>query len=184
MKYVKAFEPEHNWLLKNGLSEDQIEVFYTEVALDIIRSDDRYERHNLPMFGQHETEDDDGKEQFGHFVYRRGSQRDKSTVEEEDETGWCAMKLCITPIYTEDNTDVYLESVSIVEQLGDKELIDAIAAMSERRHQILELLVDGWPQKKIAAYLGISSAAVSKHAAAIEKALEPYFLKKRWVRLI
>lgn len=184
MKYVKAFEPEHKWLLKNGLSEDQIEVFYTEVALDIIRSDYRYERHNLPMFGQNKSEDDDDKEQFGHFVHRRGSQRDKSAAEEEDETGWCAMKLCITPIYTEDNTDAYLESVSIVEQLGDKELIDTIASMTERRQQILELLVDEWPQKKIAAHLGISGAAVSKHVAAIEKTLEPYFVKTRWIRLI
>ena len=184
MLYWKYFKEDYQWLKAHGATKEQIDFYYKTVALDGLRNDVRYDRHNLPLYGQNKSEDDDDKEQFGHFVYQRGSQRDKSAAEEEDETGWCAMKLCITPIYAEDNTDVYLESVSIVEQLGDKELIDAIASMTERRQQILELLVDEWPQKKIAAYLGISGAAVSKHVAAIEKTLEPYFVKTRWIRLI
>lgn len=180
MKYRKDFEPEHLWLLKNGFPEKDIESFYLDAALDILRSNDRHKEHNLPMYGKPDAEDGC---QSDAIVYRRGSVRKKSDAEKEDQTGWCWMKLCVTPLYCEDVMDVYLESVSVLEQVGDEELNLAISHLTERQQLILELLVDEWSQTKIAAHLGVSCAAVSKQVHTIRKALEPYYSEYHWLKL-
>ncbi|HKW78795.1 MAG TPA: helix-turn-helix domain-containing protein [Candidatus Limnocylindria bacterium] len=42
-------------------------------------------------------------------------------------------------------------------------LVDAIAAPTTRKRQVLELVAAGYATKQIAAELGISDAAVEKH---------------------
>ena len=180
MEYRKDFEPEHQWLLKNGFPEEDIESFYLDTELDILRSNDRHNRHDLPMYGKPDSE---GNDQADVIACRRGSVRKKSDAEKEDRTGWCWMKLCITPLYYEDETDVYLESVSVLEQLGDEKLNLAISRLTERQQLILELLVDEWSQTRIAAHLGVSCAAVSKQVRVIQKTLEPYYSELHYLRL-
>lgn len=171
---------EHDWLLKNGLLEEVIQKFYMDIAEEILQSNDRYNDHNLPMYGK-DTDDENHCPDI--FAYQSGSQRKSGEEKLNDQTDWSSIKICIVPLATEDGTEIYVESVTIIKQLGDVELENAIRSLSTRQQTIMELLVEGWPQKKIAAYLGISNAAVSKHASTIEKTLEPYFVKKHWLRL-
>lgn len=176
MNYRKEFLKEYKWLLKNGMTKEQIEQFYLGAAREVILSDDRYYKHNLPMYGKDEEDDNDGGnvEEFGTFSYQRGNQRKKSVAEEDDETGWCAIKLCVVIICSEDHPDIYDPSKPTAKQLEDDELRKAVKSLSKRRRFIFEMLMAGWPQNAIASHLGISCAAVSKNVTAIRQALEPY----------
>lgn len=183
MTYDNSFMEEYWRLKKQGVPKDQIEYYYKAVAVEGINSDKRYARHNLPLYGKSEDEGEgSGVEEFGFFCYQSGTQRPQPE-EAPDPMKWCSIRLSVVPIYAEDAEDIYLESVSILEQLDDKDIIELISSLSERRQQIVELLVAGWSQTRIAAHLGISSAAVSKHVAHIAKTLEPYFRKKHWIKL-
>lgn len=173
MNYRKEFLKEYKWLLKNGMTKEQIEHFYLGAAREVILSNERFYKHNLLMCGQEEDADDSNNDS-GRFVYQRGSQRKKSVAEEEDETGWCAIKLCVVIICSEDRPDIYDPSKPTAKQLEDDELRKAVEGLSKRRRFIFEMLMAGWPQNAIASHLGISCAAVSKNVTAIRQTLEPY----------
>jgi len=177
MNYRKEFLGEYKRLQRSGMTEEQIEQFYLGAAREVILSDDRYYKHNLPMYGKDEEDDNDGGnnvEEFGTFSYQRGSQRKKSVAEKEDETGWCAIKLCVTMLCSEDRPDIYDASIPITKQLENDALCNAIEGLTERRRYIFDMLMAGWPQNIIAKTLGISCAAVSKNVTAIRQTLEPY----------
>lgn len=210
MKYRKEFLEEYRQLKKHGMPEELIEDYYTSVAREVIRSNDRYIRHNKCLYSN-------SKGDFNPdiFYYQSGSLRkqDKAgeesaeveksieDLEKEDQcrnqqgaieddsektentTDWATIKIIAVSLATEDNTDIYVEHVEITEQLGDAELQKAIWSLSERQQEILELILDGWRQNRIAERLGISGAAVCKHVKIIEKVLEPYYRKTRWLKI-
>lgn len=176
--YYSDFYDDYLFLKSLGMSEEYINEFFFSVAYESIRNDINFNKHNRPMFSQ--DEERNRLLDSGIFTYRLASQTEE---EEKEQMGWSSIKVSVTVLSTEDNTDIYIENVEITEQLADKELQDAVHSLSDRQQKILELMVDGWPQKKIAAHLGISGAAVCKNVETIRKRLGPYYRKNHWLKV-
>lgn len=177
----KDFMPEYRRLQEAGMPESSIIEFYWSAAHASLTNDENYHRHNRSlesnMAGKTHSSDI--------FYYRRGSEKaeKKSEAELEDTTGWCNIKIIMVPLVAEDDSDHYLEHVEITEQLADKELQEAIMSLSSVQQEILELVLDDWPQIEIAKRLGISAAAVCKNIGTIRKRLEPYFRFNHWLKV-
>ena len=213
MNYRKEFLKEYRLLKKYGTPEEIIEDYYTSTAREVIRSDDRHARHNKSLYSNSSNEKcnpDVFCYQRGHVKSQgknaetqeepeeiektieelekeehsgKSKQKEVNTEEVENRIEWSSIKIIAVSLATEDNTDIYLEHVEITEQLADKELQNAIWSLSSRQQEILELLVDGWTQKKIAERLGISGAAVCKHVRVIANRLEPYYREYHWLKV-
>ena len=202
--YMRYFRKDYEFLASIGETEEEIEEFFATVAHDGIRNDINYAKHNLPMFGKKKNEDASDTGQFYHRsggdskkrnksdrVETKDEGRDNETSEElelagdeeRDLTGWSSIRVSATSLSTEDNTDVFIEEISIFEQLGDEDLLHEVYSLSAQQQEILEMLVRNFKQKDIAKYFGISEAAVSKHVRAIRKKMEPYYRERRWIKI-
>ena len=181
-KYVDSFLKERQYLLANGMSESQVRDFYESIAHDVITNEEQYERHNLSL-------ESSSNDETGTFAYPRGTSRgaDKSTDELEaakkGDIAWSSIKMCIMPLATIDETDIYVEAVEIIEQLADRELQQVFRTLSKRRQFITILLCAGWSQRRIAKKLHISDTAVSNGVAVIRKTLEPYYRTRGWLKV-
>ena len=116
--------------------------------------------------------------------YRRGSERpEKQSTEEKDKPDWSRIKMVLIPFATTENSDCYVEYVEITEQMAEKELCEAIWSLSDLQQKILELVLDDWPQTKIAEQLVISATDVCKNVEIIRKRLEPYLHYQAWLKV-
>ena len=180
-KIREDFLPEYHRLQEAGMQESSIVEFYWSAAHAAITNDESYRRHNRSLESNMASE----KHSPDIFCYRRGSEKaeKKSEAELEDTTGWCNIKIIMVPLVAEEDSEHYLEHVEITEQVADKELREAIMSLSSMQQEILELVLDDWPQIEIAKRLGISAAAVCKNIGTIRKRLEPYFRFNHWLKV-